>query len=455
MADIEDGAGGSTPDTEGGVLTRGFLFADLRGYTSFVESRGASAAAKLLDRYRRLVREEVARFRGAEIKTEGDSFYVVFGSVSRAVECALGIVEGAARATDTEPENPVRVGIGVHAGETVETAEGFVGSAVNVAARLCAAAAAGEVLVSDTVRAITANTSLVGYESMGRRRLKGIDSPVAVYRAVSADTPIPPPRPRRMPLVAAGVAGLAVVMVLIGIVLRTPADGPSANSPASSSGNITASGSASSPPSVDPIATPIPKLPVGLLPSGEYTSVWMEPDVTFMVGDGWALVDEQNQAIQLTSSAAPGRDLFVTTFEDPIEPDNPNTHVADVRSAADLVDWLTAHPYLAAEQPISVDLHGSRGLSVDFTADIPESATQPGCPIACIALYWVREGASSFDRFGIIDGSSYRLIALDRPPVADVVALVVVIEVQRPDEFDAFAAEAQAVVSSLRFSSGD
>src|SRR3712207_58371 len=125
-------------------LTRGFLFADLRGYTEYVERHGGEAAARLLARYRELVRAQVARFRGAEIKTEGDSFYVVFPSVSAAVRAGLAILDDARAASAADPEQPIRVGIGVHAGETVETAEGYVGSPVNIAARLCSLARAGE-----------------------------------------------------------------------------------------------------------------------------------------------------------------------------------------------------------------------------------------------------------------------------------------------------------------------
>jgi len=114
------------------TITRGFLFADLRGYTDFVEQRGAAAAAALLTRYRVLAREEIGRFGGAEIKTEGDSFYVVFDSVSNAVRCGLAIVADAQAADDE-----IRVGVGVHAGETIEADGGYVGSPVNIAARLC------------------------------------------------------------------------------------------------------------------------------------------------------------------------------------------------------------------------------------------------------------------------------------------------------------------------------
>src|SRR3970040_422581 len=134
--------------------TNGFLFADLRDYTRYVESHGDRAAAALLDAYRSLVRAAVAEQGGAEIKTEGDSFYVVFPSPSSAVQCGLAILASAAESRAAHGA-PVAVGIGVHAGETVETPEGYVGSAVNVAARVCSEARAGELLVTDTVLALT------------------------------------------------------------------------------------------------------------------------------------------------------------------------------------------------------------------------------------------------------------------------------------------------------------
>ena len=148
-------AAAAAPDAVARHLTRGFLFADLRGYTAYVEAHGDAAAATLLDAYRRLVRDVVRLSGGAEIKTEGDNFYVVFPSASEAVRCGLALVAAAAAATTEHPERPITVGVGVHAGETAETPEGYVGSAVNLAARLCAQAGPGEVLVSDTVRGLT------------------------------------------------------------------------------------------------------------------------------------------------------------------------------------------------------------------------------------------------------------------------------------------------------------
>lgn len=179
MADEETADHAST--AVGASRTNGFLFSDLRDYTRYVESHGDRAAVVLLERYRTIVRAVVGEFGGAEIKTEGDSFYVVFPSASTAVQCGLAIL--AAAAQESRDGVAIRVGIGVHAGETVQTGEGYVGSAVNVAARVCSQAQAGELLVTDTVRALTRTHIPVQFTDRRSRRLKGIAEPVIVYRA--------------------------------------------------------------------------------------------------------------------------------------------------------------------------------------------------------------------------------------------------------------------------------
>src|SRR5438093_2960239 len=176
-------------DRPASTRTHGFLFADLRDYTSFVERRGDAEAAELLRGYRGLVREVLVRFDGAEIKTEGDSFYVVFASVGDAVRCALAVQERAAQSTAADPLHPITVGIGIHAGETAETTEGYVGSAVNIAARVCGLAKSGEVLVTDTVRALTRTAVDVTYQPLGSRQLKGVSEPIGLFRAVPAGFP--------------------------------------------------------------------------------------------------------------------------------------------------------------------------------------------------------------------------------------------------------------------------
>jgi branched-chain amino acid transport system substrate-binding protein len=194
--------------------TRGFLFADLRDYTAFVESHGAEAAAELLTRYRALVRERVSEHEGSEVRTEGDSFYVVFPTVRGAVECGLGIVEGAAAASQGD-STAIQVGVGIHAGETVETPDGYVGTPVNIASRICSLARAGEVLVSDTVRALTQTVLSVSFESRGRRHLKGVAEPIALYAVIPAGKAAARSRWRggRRAWALAGAGAIAIVVV--------------------------------------------------------------------------------------------------------------------------------------------------------------------------------------------------------------------------------------------------
>src|SRR2546428_9049302 len=120
-------ASSKAPSKARTATTRAFLFADLRGYTAFVETSGDEAAAQLIREYRTLVRREVARVAGVEIKTEGDSFYLVFESASAALECAVGILRRAAARNTERSEALLRIGIGLHAGDAVREGGQYVG----------------------------------------------------------------------------------------------------------------------------------------------------------------------------------------------------------------------------------------------------------------------------------------------------------------------------------------
>lgn len=164
--------------------TKTFLFADLRDYTTFVEHHGDAAASEIIAEYRRLVRSAVGAVAGREIKTEGDSFFVVFDSARRAVECAVAILRSSETHTSAHPDRPIRVGVGIHAGEPIAQDADYVGLAVNVAARLAQNAKAGEILVSDVVRGLLRTS---GVPPMSLREgivLKGIEDPPLVYALV-------------------------------------------------------------------------------------------------------------------------------------------------------------------------------------------------------------------------------------------------------------------------------
>lgn len=217
-------------------VARGFLFADLRGYSAFVERHGDRSGAELLRSFRDLVRATIGSFDGGEIRTEGDSFYLVFGSPSEAVRCGLAILD-AAPTTTTATGHGIAVGIGVHAGETVSLDEAYVGSAVNIAARVCAVARAGELLVTDAVRAMTRTYLDVGFIPAGRRRLKGISEPIALYRVLATRDAAKARSAGRLGLPpglrAIALGSVAVAIVLLGIGARALlGGGPTGEEPA-------------------------------------------------------------------------------------------------------------------------------------------------------------------------------------------------------------------------------
>jgi class 3 adenylate cyclase len=112
-------------------------------------------------------------FRGREVKTTGDGFVVLFDTPARAVQCAAAM-QRSLRDVD------LRVRVGLHTGEC-DVSDGDVsGIAVHAAARIQAAASPGEILVSQTVRDLTAGSGLV-YEDAGDHELKGLTDPWRLF----------------------------------------------------------------------------------------------------------------------------------------------------------------------------------------------------------------------------------------------------------------------------------
>ena len=164
------------------AATLTFLFADLRGYSAFVERRGDAAAAELINDYRTLMRTEISRCEGAEIKTEGDSFFVTFESTQQALRCAIGMQREAARSSAARPERPIEIGMGLHAGEPVRREDGdFVGSAVNIAARLAQNAAPAEILVSEVIRGLVRTSGIAPMEERTGITLKNIEETPRIF----------------------------------------------------------------------------------------------------------------------------------------------------------------------------------------------------------------------------------------------------------------------------------
>jgi class 3 adenylate cyclase len=154
------------------------LFTDIVGSTETAERMGDQTWGDLLERHQREVRAELARFRGAEMKTTGDGFLATFDGPARAIRCAHAIVAGAARMG-------LSVKAGLHTGETERLRRADIGGiAVHIGARVAALAAPGEVLVSRTVRDLVAGSGL-RFEERGTHTLKGVAEEWALYAAVA------------------------------------------------------------------------------------------------------------------------------------------------------------------------------------------------------------------------------------------------------------------------------
>jgi class 3 adenylate cyclase len=162
---------------------RTVLFTDLVGSTELTQRLGDAGAMAVLRRHDEAVREALREFGGREIKHTGDGIMASFTSASRAVACALGIQDRFAELGTSEVEGVVQVRIGISAGEPVTENGDLFGTAVQLAARLCASAGAGEILVSNAVRELCAGKKL-RFDGGRDLELRGFAELVRAYPAV-------------------------------------------------------------------------------------------------------------------------------------------------------------------------------------------------------------------------------------------------------------------------------
>ena len=176
---------------------RTFLIADVRDYTRFTHEHGDEAAAELAATFAGLVRSGVEARGGTLVELRGDEALAVFGSARRAIRAAVDLDAAFAQATLASPGRPLRVGMGLDAGEAVAVEGGYRGGAVNVAARLSALAGPGEVLATETVAHLARAIEDVRYEPRDPLAVKGIDEPVALVRILC---PVCGPADRSAPI---------------------------------------------------------------------------------------------------------------------------------------------------------------------------------------------------------------------------------------------------------------
>jgi adenylate cyclase len=161
-----------------GQLRAAIVFVDLSSFTSLAEAMGDVKAAEVLTRFSNLVRDSANRWEGRVVKQIGDAFMLVFTDPRSAVACALEM-EGRA---SKEAQFPATRS-GVHWGPVLYREGDYVGSNVNIASRLAAAAKRHQVLVTDTVRDAARELPDMEFVRVGKRRLKGLADDLVLFEA--------------------------------------------------------------------------------------------------------------------------------------------------------------------------------------------------------------------------------------------------------------------------------
>jgi DNA-binding NarL/FixJ family response regulator/class 3 adenylate cyclase len=196
------------PELPSGTVT--FLFSDVESSTELLRQLRDGYAEVMAD-HERLLRSAFQDCSGHEINTQGDSFFVAFRKPKDAVNAAVRVQRSLARHPWPEG-NELRVRIGIHTGEATVASDRYVGLAVHRAARICAAAHGGQVLLSQTTQALLEEEEELGdldFSDLGPRSLKNFDRPVRIYQLLAPGLPADFPELRSADEGARGSAELA------------------------------------------------------------------------------------------------------------------------------------------------------------------------------------------------------------------------------------------------------
>ena len=177
MAAISELTGGTPLEPAGRRLLTTLMFTDIVGSTSSLAAAGDRHWSVALDRHDDMVRRQLRRFAGTEVKTTGDGFVAMFDAATLAVQCAIAIQLEAAR-------HGVSVRAGVHSGEIEfrQDQRDIVGLTVHVTERVCTAAQPGQVLITRQVAELADSSGLL-IRDEGDHPLKGLDGHWKLYDA--------------------------------------------------------------------------------------------------------------------------------------------------------------------------------------------------------------------------------------------------------------------------------
>ncbi len=176
--DTSPGKAGEIPIDPG---FRAIMFTDLKDSTLMTTLHGDTKALHLLHIHNALTRNSLKAHRGREVKHTGDGIMASFAAVPDAVECAIAVQKAFAAYNKETPEAPLYLRIGLSAGEPIEEHGDLFGKAVQLAARLCAHAEPGRILVDQVVLDQWQGRELP-FSDLGDVTPKGFDHAVRVYK---------------------------------------------------------------------------------------------------------------------------------------------------------------------------------------------------------------------------------------------------------------------------------
>ena len=160
---------------------RAIMFTDIVGSTEMTERLGDRRATELVRAHDAIVRRCLKHSGGREIKHTGDGIMASFASTPEAIGCATAIQQQFLRFNDGNSE-PIHIRIGLDCGEPVEDSNDLFGSTVQLAARLCSAASADQIFVSENIRRECGHPDI--FEMTEPLRLKGFTSPISAFACV-------------------------------------------------------------------------------------------------------------------------------------------------------------------------------------------------------------------------------------------------------------------------------
>ena len=166
------------PTSLSGLVT--ILFTDIEGSTSLTQHLGDAKAQELLHTHNTIVRDSLKAHDGSEIKHTGDGIMASFGSARQALESAITMQRAFEKHNADNPAAQVHVRVGLNAGEPVAEDGDLFGTAVQLAARVCAYAEPGQIVIPDGLRHLVAGKDFL-FADLGISTLKGFEDPVRLF----------------------------------------------------------------------------------------------------------------------------------------------------------------------------------------------------------------------------------------------------------------------------------